>query len=877
MAAAKRKQVKNACTNCQKACKKCDDARPCQRCVKYGLEDSCHNSARKERKKGIKRGPYKRRQTRSATEAHRRASISSDNTVGSSTTGHPSLTDLVTPQTSPSSYPYDGMAAVAAAAAASAEGGGGGGPSYSARQQPTQPMGYAAAHPHLAPLYPPPIEVPGVYPTGRSSTGMPTPVAEIPEDPLSAHPSAGGGTSESKLSILSELCSAVLDTRPEPVPVVPSNRASPEAVAAVAQLRPGTRPSSPTHRLTSQLYDVHIQSPLYPSNTTLPRVVPSTSSVRSSVDPGSPSIAAAHHQYPLHAHRQHAPAGRSLGLASSSSRLARRRSHTVGGSQRSPNWPPCREGAAPPLPTSPHYHYPPGEGTSGSPGGPVRRQSGLRSTRSTSSMRLSPPDQNRMAISPSPPPPLPPLPRIIMTSRADRQLPPELPPLSPAATPLTSTDRRPSPILSVEPSHKRRRSFSAHTQPSADPATPTTTTTAAAGASPRLTRFSDPNLRASSTFYATITHGTETSRPGCSSGPAGSYQRADPFYPHKVQLPSPLPTPVTGVFSSEKPHPLRLADYRADIPPPPPDVATLAPLSPQTPASTDFQLPPLKDPEGATAGGGSTLHHRKLTPSSTVMTPDTNDMRLEDRSQAAIASFNQKFPPPSRSSLGLGLGSRTISSTSSTTTTTTSPTLADTTLREDFSHRRSAFTPTFSASGFPIDHPFHHSGTKLPPPPVPQLPSQHRSFPELGRSAASGQPEGLTSSPLPPPPLPAFRLQQRHRNFTAPDSTRPTLPHLPHPLQQGNSGGTLGGGGGSGSPPPATALSCPNTPYDRIHHQVFANESGRTGGVEALDQNPTTAGHDEPPAGPDSTDGQWSAVPTGAAPHSSSSRVVSPM
>ncbi|CAO3589101.1 unnamed protein product [Absidia cylindrospora] len=59
---AKRKQVKNACTNCQKACKKCDDARPCPRCVKYGIADSCVNSVRKERKKGIKRGPYKRRQ-----------------------------------------------------------------------------------------------------------------------------------------------------------------------------------------------------------------------------------------------------------------------------------------------------------------------------------------------------------------------------------------------------------------------------------------------------------------------------------------------------------------------------------------------------------------------------------------------------------------------------------------------------------------------------------------------------------------------------------------------------------------------------------------------------------------------------------------------
>lgn len=57
----KRKQVKNACVNCQKACKKCDIGRPCQRCIKYGLTDTCVNSVRKERKKGVKRGPYKKR------------------------------------------------------------------------------------------------------------------------------------------------------------------------------------------------------------------------------------------------------------------------------------------------------------------------------------------------------------------------------------------------------------------------------------------------------------------------------------------------------------------------------------------------------------------------------------------------------------------------------------------------------------------------------------------------------------------------------------------------------------------------------------------------------------------------------------------------
>lgn len=57
----KRRQVKNACTTCQKACKKCDDARPCLRCVRYGASEACVSSIRKTRRTGIKRGPYKKR------------------------------------------------------------------------------------------------------------------------------------------------------------------------------------------------------------------------------------------------------------------------------------------------------------------------------------------------------------------------------------------------------------------------------------------------------------------------------------------------------------------------------------------------------------------------------------------------------------------------------------------------------------------------------------------------------------------------------------------------------------------------------------------------------------------------------------------------
>ncbi|THU75735.1 hypothetical protein K435DRAFT_880250 [Dendrothele bispora CBS 962.96] len=57
----KRKQVKNACTNCQKACKKCDEGRPCLRCVRYKCPDQCVDSPRTPRNKGVKRGKYRKR------------------------------------------------------------------------------------------------------------------------------------------------------------------------------------------------------------------------------------------------------------------------------------------------------------------------------------------------------------------------------------------------------------------------------------------------------------------------------------------------------------------------------------------------------------------------------------------------------------------------------------------------------------------------------------------------------------------------------------------------------------------------------------------------------------------------------------------------
>jgi hypothetical protein len=42
-------KVKLACTNCRKAHAACDDVRPCSRCAKYNLADSCEDKPRRKR------------------------------------------------------------------------------------------------------------------------------------------------------------------------------------------------------------------------------------------------------------------------------------------------------------------------------------------------------------------------------------------------------------------------------------------------------------------------------------------------------------------------------------------------------------------------------------------------------------------------------------------------------------------------------------------------------------------------------------------------------------------------------------------------------------------------------------------------------------
>lgn len=54
----KRVQVKNACTNCQKACKKCSDQRPCERCIKV-RPGSGHGFCQREEAHPVAMRPFK--------------------------------------------------------------------------------------------------------------------------------------------------------------------------------------------------------------------------------------------------------------------------------------------------------------------------------------------------------------------------------------------------------------------------------------------------------------------------------------------------------------------------------------------------------------------------------------------------------------------------------------------------------------------------------------------------------------------------------------------------------------------------------------------------------------------------------------------------
>ncbi|KNC98145.1 uncharacterized protein SPPG_06549 [Spizellomyces punctatus DAOM BR117] len=54
----RREQCKIACIHCKKACKKCDNLRPCTRCCRMGYADSCLDAPRKERPKSVRRGHY---------------------------------------------------------------------------------------------------------------------------------------------------------------------------------------------------------------------------------------------------------------------------------------------------------------------------------------------------------------------------------------------------------------------------------------------------------------------------------------------------------------------------------------------------------------------------------------------------------------------------------------------------------------------------------------------------------------------------------------------------------------------------------------------------------------------------------------------------
>lgn len=59
----KRIQVKNACTNCRKQHAACDDIRPCYRCKKLKISQTCFDQPRKKRRHSLE----KRKETETET------------------------------------------------------------------------------------------------------------------------------------------------------------------------------------------------------------------------------------------------------------------------------------------------------------------------------------------------------------------------------------------------------------------------------------------------------------------------------------------------------------------------------------------------------------------------------------------------------------------------------------------------------------------------------------------------------------------------------------------------------------------------------------------------------------------------------------------
>lgn len=73
----RRSQVKVACVACRKACKKCDEVRPCTRCSNAGLGSQCVDAPRRDRKKYKKKSDMP--QARSVHEQFDKSTARSNN------------------------------------------------------------------------------------------------------------------------------------------------------------------------------------------------------------------------------------------------------------------------------------------------------------------------------------------------------------------------------------------------------------------------------------------------------------------------------------------------------------------------------------------------------------------------------------------------------------------------------------------------------------------------------------------------------------------------------------------------------------------------------------------------------------------------------
>ncbi|KAF9530157.1 hypothetical protein CPB83DRAFT_868665 [Crepidotus variabilis] len=180
----KRKQVKMACTNCASACKRCDENRPCERCIKYGTPDTCVDGVRKERKKGVKRGPYKRKNKDQMDSG----SLNGDFTPGTSTVTTTAAIHAAAPYVPEGYYPvYYPPPGAFMPHGPDGQPTADGSPPHANGQPPMIPYvihpGFHPPFPHYPPIYPHQAAAPASAPAPQPGAHAPANTATATQSP----------------------------------------------------------------------------------------------------------------------------------------------------------------------------------------------------------------------------------------------------------------------------------------------------------------------------------------------------------------------------------------------------------------------------------------------------------------------------------------------------------------------------------------------------------------------------------------------------------------------------------------------------------------------------------------------------------------------